>query len=88
MMNRFKLISGVLALCFWFASFFFWQYFDAHMPTVARPESGRIYPLNTHGSVVYLTSGEHCFLYGLMFSGIALFLLTAAIHYLGNRKRR
>jgi hypothetical protein len=85
MMHRLKIISGVLALCFWFASFFVWKYFDAHLPTTANPGDGRIYPLSAHGSVVYLTSGEHYFLYGLIVAGTTLFLLTVAIHFFGDR---
>ena len=81
-----KVISGVLALCFWFASFFLWKYFDAHETTVSEPESGRIYPLKTHGSVVYLTSVEHYFLYGLIYAGIALFLLTIVFYFIENKR--
>jgi len=85
-MNVFKLVSGVLALCFWFSSFFLWKYFDAHRTRMAQPDSGKVYPLNTHGSVVYLTSGEHYFLYGLIGAGIAFFLLTVIFHYLGSKE--
>lgn len=84
-MNMLKFVSGILALCFWFSSFIVWMYFDAHRPRMAEPDSGRIYSLNTHGSIVYLTSGEHYFLYGLISSGIALFLITVTFHYLAKR---
>lgn len=86
MMNTLKLISGVLALCFWVSSFFVWKYFDAHLLKTAEVASGRVYPLNTHGSVVYLTSGEHYFLYGLIFAGIVFFLLAIAFNYIGSKK--
>jgi hypothetical protein len=85
-MNTLKLISGILALCFWFSSFFVWKYFDAHRMRTAEPGSGRIYPLSTHGSVVYLTSGEHYFLYGLIFAGLGFFLLTIVFYYIGNKR--
>jgi hypothetical protein len=85
-MNTLKLISGALALCFWFSSFFVWKYFDAYLMKTANPESGRIYPLRTHGSVVYLTSGEHYFLYGLIFFGIVFFLLTIVFNYIGSKQ--
>lgn len=86
MMNTLKLISGVLALCFWFLSFFVWKFFDAHRMTTAEPESGRIYPLSTHGSVVYLTNGEHYFLYGLIFAGVGFFLLAIIFYYIENKR--
>jgi hypothetical protein len=79
-----KLVFGVLALCSWFASFFLWKYFDAHRTRVAQPDNGRVYSLNTHGSVVYLTSGEHYFVYSLIGAGIVFFLLTILLHYLGH----
>jgi len=86
-MNRLRLISAVLALCFWFSSFYVWTYFDAHRMTTAEPKSGRVYSLSTHGSVVYLTSGEHYFLYGLIFAGI-FFLLTVVFNYVGRKRSR
>jgi len=79
--NILKPILGILSLCFWFGSSFLWQYFDAHMPTTAQPESGRIIPLTNHGWIVYLTSGEHDFLYSLMALGMLFFFATAAVHY-------
>jgi hypothetical protein len=72
MIKMLKLASGVLALCFWFSSFFVWKYFDAHNSKIAEPN--RIYPLNTHGSIVYLISIEHYVLYGLISAGVAFFL--------------
>ena len=85
-MNTLKLISGILALCFWFSSFFVWKYFDAHRVTTAEPQSGRIYPLSTHGSVVYLNSVEHYVLYGLIITGIVFFLLTIVLYYIGSKR--
>ena len=81
MMNAFKLASGILSLCFWFSSAFFWWYLDANRPTMADPSGGRTYSLHTHGSVVYLTSNEQHLLYGLISCGIVFFLLTVAIYW-------
>ena len=50
--------------------------------------SGRIYPLNTHGSIVYLTQGERYFLYGLMVAGVIFALLTAIIYFTGDKHGR
>lgn len=82
MANALKVIAGILALCFWFSSFAVWEYFDSHEPTDADPRSGRIFPLNTHGSVVYLTADEHRLLYGLIYLGAVFFLLTVVSFYL------
>lgn len=81
-----KLASGILALCFWFSWFFVWKYFDAHESKVAQPDSGRVYPLNTHGSIVYLTPVEHYVLYSLMSAGVALFLLTIVFHLIESKR--
>jgi len=86
MMRALKVLSGIAALCFWFSGFFTWIHFDASRSKIAEPESGRVIQLNTHGSVVYLTAGEHYFLYGLIVVGIVFFLLTVVLHLLEVRK--
>ena len=78
------LVSGLLTLCFWFSSIYVWKYFDSNCSTMLQPEVGRVHPLNTHGSVVYLTSLEHFFLYGLIFASVILFLLTVVLHFTGT----
>lgn len=86
MMKVLKLISGVLALGFWFSWFFVWKYFDTHKPNIPEPNRGRIYPLDTHGSIVYLTQGEHYALYGLG-AAAAVFFVLAIVFYLIETKR-
>jgi|GEM_PF-4559900 len=85
-MNLLRIIMGVLALGFWFSSFFVWKYFDAHGLRTPDPQSGKVYPLDTHGSVVYLTYHEHCFLYGLMLAGMVLFLLSVVFYFAGKKQ--
>lgn len=85
-MNSLKLVVGVLALGFWFSSFFVWKYFDAHGLRTPDPPSGKIYPLDTHGSVVYLTSHEHYFLYGFIFAGIVFFLISVVFYFVGSEQ--
>lgn len=85
-MNVLKLTSGALTLCLWFSSFFVWKYFDAHESKFSDPNRGRIYPLNTHGSVVYLTSVEHYVLYGLISASVVLFLLTIVLYIIGTKR--
>ena len=82
-----KLVSGVLALGFWFAGFFLWEYFDFHKPNIPDPGKGRVYPLNTHGSIVYLTQGERSALYGLIAPGATFFLLALVSHLIEAKRR-
>jgi hypothetical protein len=80
MINKTRIASSILALCFWLSSLFTWKYFDGNRSTTAQPELGRIYPLRTHGSVVYLTCDEHYFLYSLIFISVAMFLFVVISH--------
>jgi len=80
-----KIVSAVLAVAFWFSSFFVWMYYDSHRPKVYMSEDGRIFPLNTHGSIVYLSANEHYFLYGLMAAGIVFFMLAVISYFIDRR---
>ncbi len=75
-----KVTFGLLALCLWFSSFFVWHYYAAHRSSTPVPASGRTYPLNSHGAIVYLSSNEHFFLYGLMIGGAVCALCTVLFH--------
>jgi len=81
-----KQLSAIVALVSWAASFVLWYHYAFTRSDVRQPESGRIYPLNTHGSVVYLTSHECFLLYGLMVVGAVCFLFTLGLHYFGKRQ--
>ena len=55
----------------------------------AKPESpdaaiGRVYPLNTHGAIVYLDRPERARLHGLEIAGGAIFVLSV---FIDMRKR-
>jgi hypothetical protein len=80
-----KIVSGVLAVGLWFSSFFLWVYYNSHRPTVYHPEDGRIFPLETHGTIVYLTATEHYLLYGLMGAAIGFMLLAAFSYFVSGR---
>ena len=62
------------------------KYFDAHGLRTPDPQSGKIYLLDTHGSVVYLTFREHYFLYGLIIAGIVFFLLSIVFYFVGRKR--
>jgi hypothetical protein len=63
-----------------------WNFYDFTRPKIAAPLVGRIYPLNTHGHVVYLTSSERLWLW-LLLGGFGVFALLAAIIQLSLRNR-
>jgi hypothetical protein len=51
-------------------------YFSRVRPTVPIPDSGFTHPMNNHGTVVYLTNGEHWLYLGSVCSGLALVALA------------
>ena len=63
-----------------FTEMAFESFFVGHRPTHSIPSEGRIYPLNVHGYLVYLTSGEHVVVsnYWMLVAGIA-FLFAYSI---------
>ncbi|MFZ0782007.1 MAG: hypothetical protein WAM86_12755 [Candidatus Sulfotelmatobacter sp.] len=59
-----------VALIFWilfflslFFNFWLWQFFAQTRPTAPDPANGRIYSIDNHGRVVYLTMIEYCAAY-------------------------
>jgi hypothetical protein len=63
-----------LSLVIWFGAFGLWFQYDGTRPTTPQIESGRVYALNTHSHIVYLTMAECVRLYGLMAIGCATLL--------------
>lgn len=86
MVHKYKVVSGVLALIFWFAWFAVWTYFADGRESKLHANGPYVYPLDTHGSIVYITHFERQFLYGLMIAGATFFILTAVIHFAGRRR--
>lgn len=87
-LTTFKRISGVLGLCFWMASCALWYRYALTRPAIRQPGAGRVYSLNTHGTVVYLTSQEHFLLYFLMVTGAVFLFLAVGLHLFGKRLDR
>ena len=70
----------VLALVVsFFAYVGLWEYYDHTRPTAAEPAHGRIHPLNTHGSIVYLTLEESDYLRDLGWLTSLLLVVQGAI---------
>jgi len=59
-----------------------WMHYAYTRPTIPNSGIGRIYSLNTHGSVVYLNSHEQSLLNSLMIVGGAFFVGAVAIDLL------
>ena len=77
--KRLEVVFGVAALLIGLGDFWLSNQYARTLPSVVDPGAGRIYPFNMHGHIVYLTSGEHTRLYGLIFSSGALFVLAVLI---------
>lgn len=52
------ILSGLTLLCL-AVSVFFSIYYSSSMPRTPDPAAGRIFPLNVHGTIVYLTKSQH-----------------------------
>ncbi len=65
-------VLGWLCLLFWFSFCGLYIWFDFNRPHTADASIGRIYSINNHGSIAYLTLGEVTLLYGL--AGVSLIL--------------
>jgi hypothetical protein len=80
----YKLVAvlGFMALAIWLFHFCLWYQYAATRPCRPDTASGRIYPLNTHGSVAYLNKDEDARLTDLTILAITLFTITFLIHCL------
>jgi hypothetical protein len=70
------MIAGLLcssALAIWLFHFYVWYQYDGTRPLRSDALSGRVYPLNTHGHVVYLNKEEDARLTRLTIVAVSLF---------------
>ena len=72
------------ALLIWSVFFCLTFQYQNSLPTVADEQSGRVYSLNEHGHIVYLTLGEQCGLFALIFAAVGCFVSG----YVIDRKAR
>ena len=76
-MRRIKLLSRgfvAAALLMWGLFCYLTNHYDSTLPTVADRESGRIYSLNSHGHIVYLTVSEEFRMFFLVSAAVLCFL--------------
>ena len=88
MVGILKVVSAILSLGFWTASFVIGYHYAFTRPSKPDPGAGRIYPQHQIEGVFYLTSHERFLLYFLMVAGVVGFLLTAAFYGFGKRLDR
>ena len=85
--GKYRKLGGVLAVAFgcaglaiWLFHFCLWYQYAATRPRRPDASSGRIYPLNTHGSVAYLNKDEDARLTALTASTVGLILISFVTH--------
>jgi hypothetical protein len=72
---------AVLALTSWICFWGLYNYMASSRPHLIDVAAGRIYALNNHGSIGYLTRGEHTFLYSFEYLAIGLLVVGAFLQY-------
>ncbi|MES0095394.1 hypothetical protein [Mesorhizobium sp. M0030] len=85
-----KRFAAVLLIALGLGSFAFHAglmvYYSNVLPRDPRPEFGRTYPINNHGTVVYLTECEQPELTWLYFAAFA-FALSGGVLFASNKKK-
>jgi hypothetical protein len=72
--------AGALGLISWICFIELYIYLNYTRPHNIDVAAGRIYSLNNHGSIAYLTRSEHIFLYTFACVAAALFVVAAVFH--------
>lgn len=74
-----SLAGGIAWLVLFFAAVALWMHYGSTRPPVPDPSVGRVHPLNTHGSVVYLVLAERLRLYALISVALIVGLMTICL---------
>jgi hypothetical protein len=72
--------AAALALISWICFIELYIYLDYTRPRKIDVAAGRIFSLNNHGSIAYLTRSEHTFLYAFAYVAGAFFVAAAVFH--------
>ena len=78
----------VVAAVLWFTYSFLRTHYDSTRPRIPDPGAGRIYRLNTHGSIVYLTRGEEFLLNVLLLTSGVCFVAAVCVDILRSPWRQ
>lgn len=65
-----------------------WSQYGLSRPMRPHPDAGRVYALAFHSATVYLTKGEHLWLYSLMWVSGMYFFIAFCIDRFVNPYRR
>jgi hypothetical protein len=79
-------ILGVIGLSLFFASWGLWMDYAYTKPQFPNAAVGRVYPLNTHGSIAYLNNQERFLLYGLGVLAGLFFCSGAIVDVISSRR--
>ena len=82
-----RIIAWVTAFGSFGWSYYLWYQYAFTRPTVPEPRLGRVYSLNTHGSVVYLTKKEELLLYSLIGTAAVSSVIGICLERLPKRLR-
>jgi hypothetical protein len=77
--KKVSVFLGFLALAVWLFHLYVWYRFDGSRPSQPDRLSGRIYALNTHGHIVFLSRDENRELAGLTIAAVSLFGVAVVI---------
>ena len=77
--KKVSVFLGFLALAVWLFHTYVWYRFDGSRPSEPDRLSGRIYALNTHGHIVFLSRDESRELAGLTIAAFSLFGVAVLI---------
>jgi len=76
-----------LAVAAWISFIELYIYFDYTRPHTRNASIGRIFALNNHGSISYLTQGEHRLLYAFAYTAGAFVIVAAVLQNFVNVRR-
>jgi hypothetical protein len=78
----------MLVVACWVGFLCLWIHYGFTRPTSKQPTQGRLYALNTHGRIAYLTSHEMHNLYVLGGTSIGLLIVVTPIALIIKRRER
>src|SRR2546422_6938309 len=79
---------GLGLVIFMCATYYLWYEYAYTSPRIPLPDDGRVYSLNTHGLIVYLTKVERYSLYALEVAALVCGLCFALIILLVFQQKR